>query len=183
MANSVRIIGGTFRRRHIKFAAVDGLRPTPDRVRETLFNWLGQTLNGLDCLDLFAGSGALGFEALSRGARRLTFVDTNTDVCRVIKSNCHELGIINQTVSCMAAVQYLKQNTTKFDIVFVDPPYGSDLYEAVLAKLPRHLSNEGKIYVESDREILPSPGANVVKKSRAGRVHYALWEYLMNKDG
>jgi 16S rRNA (guanine966-N2)-methyltransferase len=83
----------------------------------------------------------------------------------------------------MAAVQYLKQNTTKFDIVFVDPPYGSDLYEAVLAELPRHLNNEGKIYVESDREILPLPGANVVKKSRAGRVHYALWEYLMNKDG
>ncbi|MFT5112971.1 MAG: 16S rRNA (guanine966-N2)-methyltransferase [Parasphingorhabdus sp.] len=136
MANSdtgkIRIIGGSARSRHIKFHALDHLRPTPDRVRETLFNWLGSHLNGATCLDLFAGSGALGFEALSRGAGQVYLVESNRKIASDLKINLDLLSFQNASVENCRAESFLKTTQHKFHIVFMDPPYSSDLLQPTI---------------------------------------------------
>ena len=107
MGNAVRIIGGDLRGRVLHFPDLDGLRPTPDRVRETLFNWLGQRLDGLVCLDLFSGSSALAFEAVSRGAARVDSVDVNSKACASIRENCRKTEVVNIAVTCSEATDFL----------------------------------------------------------------------------
>jgi 16S rRNA (guanine966-N2)-methyltransferase len=176
-ANSVRIIGGEWRSRLLTFPAAAGLRPTPDRVRETLFNWLGQDLTGKRCLDLFAGSGALGFEALSRGAREVWFVEQSGPIRRAITDNAERLGAERMHLVAGDALEFAATTPGQFDIVFVDPPYGSGLAEAVLPRLPRLLATDALVYVESERALSAPQPWRRVKGGRAGAAHYGLLEW------
>ena len=174
--NRVRIIAGKWRSRIVKFPAAAQLRPTPDRVRETLFNWLGQRLEGLACVDLFAGSGALGFEALSRGAGRVVMVEADRAVVAGLRESARELGASGLDVVQADARAWLKQPGEGFDVAFVDPPYASDLAAACLALLPARLNEGARVYVESAAPLDPGPDWRVLREDRAGAVRYALYE-------
>jgi 16S rRNA (guanine966-N2)-methyltransferase len=150
--SSVRIIGGSMRGRKISFSSGQGLRPTLDRVRETLFNWLAGDINGSICLDLFAGSGALGFEAISRGAEQVYFVDSSSKATNSLSKNISQIGINNATVKSQTALQFLGANTTEFDLVFLDPPFGKDLLRDCLNGLVPHIGANTLIYVEQENE-------------------------------
>jgi len=173
-ANAVRIIGGVWRSRILEFPDAADLRPTPDRVRETLFNWLGPNLAGAACLDLFAGSGALGFEALSRGAASVVMVEKNAAALRALRENATKLGAENVTIVRGDALEFARGARSRFDVVFVDPPYRLGLQAAALGLVTRLLAEGGRVYVESDAVIEPSGGWAVVKHARAGRVHFHL---------
>ncbi|MDQ3267848.1 MAG: 16S rRNA (guanine(966)-N(2))-methyltransferase RsmD, partial [Pseudomonadota bacterium] len=122
----MRIIGGTHRSRWVEFSDADGLRPTPDRVRETLFNWLGQNLNGRRCLDLFAGSGILGLEAASRGATEIIMVERNRTVFRTLQETIIKLACSNVLLRCEDGLKFARQKNGLFDVIFLDPPFQSD---------------------------------------------------------
>jgi 16S rRNA (guanine966-N2)-methyltransferase len=172
--NKVRIIGGEFRSRVISFPDAEGLRPTPDRVRETLFNWLGQTLYGRSCLDLFAGSGALGFEAASRGAERVVMVEKNRAALISLRDNVKKLGCANVFVHGQDGLEFASGDTQRYDIIFLDPPFQSDCLPKLLEILPQRLSENGVVFVESGNAItVPSPW-HVIKSGKAGQVHYQL---------
>lgn len=172
--NKVRIIGGELRSRIISFPEADGLRPTPDRVRETLFNWLGQTLYGRTCLDLFAGSGALGFEAASRGAERLVMVEKNPVVLRALQENLKKLGCMNVSAHCQDGLEFASRDAHLYDVIFLDPPFQSDYLPKLLKILPQHLNEKGVVYVESGAAVEVPPPWQVKKSGRAGQVHYQL---------
>jgi 16S rRNA (guanine966-N2)-methyltransferase len=177
--NRVRIIGGAWRSRLISFPAVADIRPTPDRVRETLFNWLGQDLTGRRCLDLFAGSGALGFEALSRGAAEVVMVERSRTVLAALRENGARLGAGDRARFVLDdALHFLgSPGEASIDVVFVDPPYGSGLAGDVLTRLPAWLARGAAVYVESDARIAPTPPWRVRRDARAGAVHYHLIEW------
>jgi 16S rRNA (guanine966-N2)-methyltransferase len=173
--NSVRIIGGQWRRQSIVFPDSEALRPTPDRVRETLFNWLGQTLDGLCCLDLFAGSGALGFEAASRGAARVVMVEQAPKVFSALRENACKLH-------CGAQVELIRADALKFapscaggfDVLFLDPPFKQGWLARLEAFLPRLLRADGVVYVEAGEAVTAFGDWRTVKQGRAGQVHYHL---------
>src|SRR3970040_715310 len=144
--NTIRIIGGTHRSRYIEFPDAEGLRPTPDRVRETLFNWLGQTLYGKRCLDLFAGSGALGFEAASRGAEQVVMVENNRTVYQALQSNIRKLALSNVALRCEDGLKFARQENGLFDVVFFDPPFKSDYRPQLLKLLENSLQQDGVVY-------------------------------------
>jgi 16S rRNA (guanine966-N2)-methyltransferase len=173
-ANTVRIIAGAWRSRQVTFPGEAGLRPTPDRVRETLFNWLGQDMTGKRCLDLFAGSGALGFEALSRDAREVVFVERSARIRGAIADNAERLGAGRIRLVAGDALEFAATTSDRFDVVFVDPPYGSGLVETALPLLPRLLAADALVYVESDRALSAAEPWQRVKEGRAGAVHYCL---------
>jgi len=178
--NRVRIIGGAWRSRVLRFPAVADVRPTPDRVRETLFNWLGQDLTGRRCLDLFAGSGALGFEALSRGAAEVVMVERSRMVLAALRENGARLGAGAPRLRCLLgdALHFLDSpGEASFDVVFVDPPYGSRLAGEVLARLPVWLARDAAVYIESDSRVAPASPWRVRRHARAGAVHYHLIEW------
>ena len=162
-----------WRSRILDFPDALDLRPTPDRVRETLFNWLGQDLSGRTCLDLFAGSGALGFEALSRGAASVVMVEKDPAVLRALRDSAQKLGARNLTVVRGDALEFARESRARFDVVFVDPPYRQSLQTAALALVRGLLSERGRVYVES-ASALEAPGWTVLKSARAGNVHFHL---------
>lgn len=179
--STLRIIGGQWRGRKLSFTPAEGLRPTPDRVRETLFNWLAPSIQGARCLDLFAGSGALGLEALSRGAASCDFVDTSTAVLR-------EIGHHLQTLHCPVpahchatpALAFLHSARGKYDIVFLDPPFGKGLLDPVCAQLAAAdlVAKDGLIYVETAlraADINPQPSWRLHREKVAGEVRYRLF--------
>ena len=172
--NKVRIIGGALRSRTISFPDAEGLRPTPDRVRETLFNWLGQTLYGRTCLDLFAGSGALGFEAASRGAERVVMVEMNRTVLRALQDNVKKLGCANVSVQGQDGLEFVSRDAHKYDVIFLDPPFQSDYLPRLLEILPQRLNENGVVYVESGTSITVPPPWQVMKSGKAGQVYYLL---------
>ncbi len=172
--NKVRIIGGELRSRMISLPDAEGLRPTPDRVRETLFNWLGQTLYGRTCLDLFAGSGALGFEAASRGAERVVMVERNPAVLRALQNNVKKLGCANVFVQGLDGLEFVSRDAKQYDVIFLDPPFQSDYLPRLLEILPQRLNKNGVVYVESGAAITVPPPWQVVKSGKAGQVHYQL---------
>ena len=172
--NTVRIIGGLWRSRILEFPDVAGLRPTPDRVRETLFNWLGRDLTGLACLDLFAGSGALGFEALSRGAASVIMVEKNPAVLRALRDNAQKLGATGLTVVRGDALEFVRGARSRFDVVFVDPPYRLGLQTAALALVRGLLVEGARVYAESEAALQPPQGWAILKHARAGKVHFHL---------
>jgi 16S rRNA (guanine966-N2)-methyltransferase len=172
--NKVRIIGGELRSRMISLPDAEGLRPTPDRVRETLFNWLGQTLYGRTCLDLFAGSGALGFEAASRGAERVVMVERNPAVLRALQDNVKKLGCANVFVQGQDGLEFVSRDAQQYDVIFLDPPFQSDYLPRLLEILPQRLNKNGVVYVESGAAITVPPPWQVVKSGKAGQVHYQL---------
>jgi len=172
--NRVRIIAGQWRSRVIHFPASSELRPTPDRVRETLFNWLGQRLDGLDCLDLFAGSGALGFEALSRGAARVVMLERDRRVAAALRESARVLGAESAQVVETDAMAWLDRTGERFDVAFVDPPYASELAAKALAKLPPRLNAGARVYVEAREALAVGLPWRVLREDRAGAVRYAL---------
>jgi len=174
-AGKVRIIGGEYRGRRIAVPARPGLRPTPDRVRETLFNWLGQRLDGLTCLDLFAGSGALGFEAASRGAARVVMVEQDRSVFLSLKETKDVMGAAQVELVLSDAFEYLKRTTECFDVVFLDPPFGQNALPGALERLAGHLAPAARVYVESERAI-EADAWRELKRARAGQVSYQLLE-------
>jgi 16S rRNA (guanine966-N2)-methyltransferase len=175
--NRVRIIGGTWRSRVLRFPDVEGLRPTPDRVRETLFNWLGQNLGGLACLDLFAGSGALGFEAASRHAGTVVMVENQREVFAALQANAKALDAARLHLVRADALEWIcaPQRTQEpgYDVVFLDPPYRSGLLPAMFLHLSRLLNPGARVYVES-AEPFEQQGFDAIRSERAGQVHYQL---------
>jgi 16S rRNA (guanine966-N2)-methyltransferase len=174
--NRVRIIAGKWRSRIVRFPAAAQLRPTPDRVRETLFNWLGQRLDGLACVDLFAGSGALGFEALSRGARRVVMVEQDRQVAAALAESARELGAAEAQVVNADALAWLARGGERFDLAFVDPPYATPLAQAAMAALPPRLNPGARVYAEAAQPLeLPAPW-RTLREDRAGAVRYGLYQ-------
>jgi len=179
-ARTLRIIGGIWRGRRLRFPPTPQIRPTPDRVRETLFNWLAARVPGARCLDLFAGSGALGLEALSRGAAHVTFVERDLTAAREIRDRLAEWGARAASVEPIDARAFLeRQPATSFDIVFLDPPFASTLLEATAARLEQAgwLSDGALVYIESPAGAAPPvpPGWTLLKAKRAGEVGYHLY--------
>jgi 16S rRNA (guanine966-N2)-methyltransferase len=178
--NSVRIIGGAWRGRRVSFPDIPGLRPTPDRVRETLFNWLQHSVSDARCLDLFAGSGALGLEALSRGAKEVVFVEQDPAAARVLQEQLLRLGGQSRgRTTQMGAARYLRTPDKTFDIVFLDPPFGKDAlaeYVPMLDSL-QWVAAGSLVYMESERAAgipgLPSHW-EMLKSKSAGEVGYHL---------
>jgi 16S rRNA (guanine966-N2)-methyltransferase len=178
--NSVRIIGGKWRGRRVAFPDLPGLRPTPDRVRETLFNWLQHSLAGADCLDLFAGSGALGLEALSRGAREVVFVEQAPLAARNLQAQLMRLeACAKARIMEMDAACYLRTAPQAFHIVFMDPPFGKDALPQYVALLDAGgwVSSGSLVYLENERSgsvpTLPSHW-ELLKSKSAGEVGYHL---------
>ena len=176
-SNEVRIIGGKWRGRKLAFPDEPQLRPTLGRVRETLFNWLRSDVPGSRCLDLFAGSGALGFEALSRGAAAVTFVDSNRRVARCLEENARKLAADNALVICSPAERVLRRAPEQWDIIFLDPPFqgfcAADVL--VLIREEKALAAEGLIYLEAPRrEALQLTHWVQVKHGQAGDTQFAL---------
>src|SRR5262245_5053755 len=174
--NRVRIIGGEHRGRRIAVADRPGLRPTPDRVRETLFNWLGQRLDGLACLDLFAGSGALGFEAASRGAARVVMVENDREAFGSLQAARAAIGLRQVDLVFGDAFDYVSRGEDRFDVVFLDPPFRQNALAAALERLPRRLAPGARVYVEAP-EPLAAAGWRELKGARAGQVSYQLLEW------
>lgn len=193
-SQQLRIIGGQWRGRKLRFPALPGLRPTPDRVRETLFNWLSPIITGARCLDLFAGSGALGIEALSRGAARVVFVENDARASKALRENLHVLQTDAAAVIAMDAQRWLKQAAPGqtapeqvapgqvapelFDIVFLDPPFAQDYLNPICQVLENSgcLATNALIYLESEirSSILLPVHWTVLRDKTAGQVHYRL---------
>lgn len=174
-ANRVRIIGGILRGRIVRFPSAEGLRPTPDRVRETLFNWLGQDLEGLRTLDLFAGTGALSLEAASRGAALSVAIDRNPSLVRAIAATAAGFGLEHLETHAADAYEYLSRETRDFDVIFLDPPFGTGGWDRLLPLCAARLGEGGRIYAESPTELVPPPKLARFRHARAGRVHYHLF--------
>ena len=177
--HSVRIISGTWRRRRLRFPPVDGLRPTPDRVKETLFNWLGSRVEGARCLDLFAGTGSLGFEAASRGARAVTMVEYDFRLAKWLEEQSRVLAAPHIEVQRIDAQLWLTGPHEPFDIVFLDPPFKGSWLADTCARLSTAgcLRSDAMVYLECERELDPLPvptGFEIVRNRTAGQVRYYL---------
>ena len=179
----VRIIGGIWKRSKLPVASLPGLRPTPDRVRETLFNWLGRDLDGWRCLDAFAGTGALGFEAASRGAASVTLVERESRLLRGLEQ-VHARLQAGESVRLAAgdAISWMaRQPAASFELVFVDPPFDADLFVRAVEAASRVVVPGGFVYLEADRAFAPAdfPRAEPLlphRHGRAGAVHYHLFQ-------
>ena len=178
----LRIVAGKWRSRLLDIADVPGLRPTSERVRETLFNWLAPSIQGARCLDLFAGTGALGFEALSRGATQVVFVENSRRAIEAIENSAKKLSAKEAVVHHGDAVDYVRNaGPAAFDIIFLDPPFADDRLEALCRQIDERgiLAPGGRIYLEQDR-AKPDPEIperwRVLKNKTAGNVRYMLAE-------
>jgi 16S rRNA (guanine966-N2)-methyltransferase len=178
----VRIIGGALRNSRLDVPAQAGLRPTPERVRETVFNWLAPLISGARCLDVCAGTGALGIEALSRGAASVVFVERDAQVARALSGNLVRLKTVGGTVDTTSAQDYLRGAAQRFDVVFLDPPFALDLWSALAQQLEAGgwLAPAALIYVESPRTAVPVLPAQwqVHREAVAGAVRYALYRHV-----
>lgn len=172
----VRIVGGSWRSRLIDIPRLPGLRPTPDRVRETLFNWLGQDLSGLRCLDLFAGSGVLGFEAASRGAAEVVLVERDARAAASLRATAATLHATQVEVVRADAVEFARSTTRSFDLIFLDPPYRQGLLEKIEPALERLLEPDGWLYAESEQPLTHLGRWQTIREGRAGQVHYHLMQ-------
>lgn len=181
MQNKLRIIGGNWRSRCITIVDAPGLRPTPSRVRETVFNWLQNDIIGSRCLDLYAGSGALGFEAASRGAKSVVQVENNALVCRALKDNAIKLAADQIKVVQMEVFRYLAGDAEAFDVVFIDPPFAMGLAVQTCQWLEAKgwLSKHAKVYVEAESTLklngIPENWRQLKSKD-AGEVGYHLFQ-------
>jgi 16S rRNA (guanine(966)-N(2))-methyltransferase RsmD len=182
-SHEVRIIGGLWKRTKLQVADKPGLRPTPDRVRETLFNWLGQDLTGWRCLDAFAGTGALGFEAASRGAALVELVETDPALVAQLKRMQDKLNAQALRVTRGDGLAVLKQQSpASLNLIFLDPPFDSGVFEAVVVAAARAVSSAGFVYLEApkhwtDESLLPL-GMQVYRHLKAGKVHAHLLKPL-----
>lgn len=178
--SSVRIIAGALRGRKIFFTSVDGLRPTLDRIRETVFNWLMPYISDARCLDLFAGTGAMGMEALSRGAKEVVFIEKNKTLCQDLNHNFNALGVRVGTVINAALNMDLKIKHQPFDIIFLDPPFNTELLETSLLWLHKNklLHDESLVYIETAlrHDFLFPDYLSMVKQKKTKSICYSLYE-------
>ncbi|NQZ81201.1 MAG: 16S rRNA (guanine(966)-N(2))-methyltransferase RsmD [Colwellia sp.] len=177
---SIRIIAGKYRGRKLPVLMAEGLRPTTDRVKETVFNWLMPYIQDSICLDCFAGSGGLGFEALSRGAAQVSFVELNKAATKQLQENQHLLKAVNMSVIQSNALEFIKKNTQKYDVVFLDPPFRKGFIEQTAKLLNENsLAEDALIYVEMESEQnhqqLPESW-QILKEKVAGQVVYRLYK-------
>ncbi|MET0519199.1 MAG: 16S rRNA (guanine(966)-N(2))-methyltransferase RsmD [Burkholderiaceae bacterium] len=180
--SDVRIIGGQWKRSKLPVADKPGLRPTPDRVRETLFNWLGQELDGWRVLDAFAGSGALGFEAASRGAAEVLLLERDPQLARSLKASAERLKAANMKIECTDSLAWMARSAlARFELALLDPPFAQALFLPALRAAAPLLVEGGLVYLEAP-ELLQAPaelGLERWKSGRAGAVHY----HLLRKTG
>ena len=182
LSNTLRIIGGKFRGRRLPFPSVEGLRPTKDSVRETLFNWLQRDIQGALCLDLFAGSGALGFEALSRGAAQVVMVDRSHEVVQQLKKNAETLGVDSLDILEADVAEAWPCFSQRFSIVFLDPPFASDILRVSLERISEVITENALIYIEvSEKYILPVLPSHfhILHEKKSGNVVYYLVQVAM----
>jgi 16S rRNA (guanine966-N2)-methyltransferase len=173
-ANRVRIIGGRFRGRVVRFPSEPGLRPTPDRVRETLFNWLGQDLTDRATLELFAGTGVLSLESISRGAARAVAIDRNPALVRALSTTAATFGADGLRAHVADARTWLTRDTGAYDVVFCDPPFGTDPWPWLLEAAAARLASGGVIYAEAGHALAVPPSLAIARRDKAGHVHYHL---------
>lgn len=177
--HEVRVIGGTWKRSKLPVADKPGLRPTPDRVRETLFNWLGHDLSGWRCLDAFAGSGALGIEAASRGAAEVVLLERDRALAQSLAQTCARLKATTVRVETADALAWMaRSEPRRFELVFIDPPFDAQLFEPALRAAAPLVVDDGWLYLEADRayaadELAPL-GLRIHRQARAGAVHFHL---------
>ncbi|MCP5163226.1 MAG: 16S rRNA (guanine(966)-N(2))-methyltransferase RsmD [Hahellaceae bacterium] len=180
--SQLRLIAGQWRSRRLNFPTIDGVRPTPDRVRETLFNWLAPVIEGAKCLDLFAGSGALGLEALSRGAGHTLFIERHPQVAKALKDNLELLSCRSGQVLQADALKWLAQpGRETFDVIFLDPPFRKNFLPECLSAIETHqlLAQRGHVYIELEAEL---PEVDVpahwelLRHKTAGQVQYRLYQ-------
>lgn len=180
-AQEVRIIGGEWRRTPLAVPVSAGLRPTPSRVRETLFNWLGQDMHGWTVLDAYAGSGALGLEAASRGAAKVTLVERDPQLAKAIRATVAKLKAEDrvhcQQGDAIAWMQQMQRQGQIVDLIFLDPPFDDDVFEPALRAAVACLPEGGYVYLESPRayELAPETQLDLVKQGQAGAVHFHLF--------
>jgi 16S rRNA (guanine966-N2)-methyltransferase len=181
MTGEIRIIGGKFKGRKIKVCDIADLRPTPNRLRETLFNILQFEIKGADCLDAFAGTGALGLEALSRGAESVTFIEPHPKAYLQLKSTLEQLNTQRYQIRQEDCLVFLNQTTKQFDIIFLDPPFKKNLWENCIEIIYQKqlLNAEGLIYIESPEEIhLDALKWQFIKSKKLGDVHFAIFKII-----
>ena len=174
-ANRVRIIGGAFRGRIVRFPSVEGLRPTPDRVRETLFNWLGQELTGRRCLELYAGTGVLSLEALSRGAALAVAVDRSRVLIDALRATGEAFGAAALEARCAQARAWIDVERRDFDVIFLDPPFRDDPWEWLLPACAARLAPGGYLFAEAGHALSPPASLASRRSDKAGQVHYHLF--------
>lgn len=177
-AGRIRIIGGDLRNSRLEVPSVAGLRPTPERVRETLFNWLAPVIAGASCLDLCAGTGALGIEALSRGAASVQFVEPDAAAAGALRANIARLKLDHAAVAACCAEAFLTGPARRFDVIFLDPPFSAGLWKTLAALVEDGwLASEALIHVESPKDVvlaLPTSW-RLQREKRAGAVRHALY--------
>lgn len=173
-ANRVRIIGGALRGRVVRFPSLPGVRPTPDRVRETLFNWLGQDLTGRRCLDLYAGTGALSLEAASRGAALAVAVERNRMLADALRFTAEAFDAKALEIHCGEARAHLQREARLFDVILLDPPFAEDPWEWLLPACEARLAPGGLLYAEAQHSLSAPAPFHVHRHDRAGQVHYHL---------
>ena len=173
--HEVRLIGGQWKRSKLPVLEAPGLRPTPDRVRETLFNWLGQDLSGWRCLDAFAGSGALGFEAASRGADQVVLLERDHRLALGLHESKQRLKADRLRIETADAFAWMARcPADSFELVFIDPPFDTPFVEPALLLAQRLVVPQGFVYVEAGQAVQPVPGMKLHRQGRAGAVHFHL---------
>ena len=184
--HTVRIVGGEYRRTPIPVVEAAGLRPTPDRVRETLYNWVNHFWGGeytdKRVLDLFAGTGALGFEAASRGAAHVQMVESNPQALGALRALRNKLGALQVRVHAGDARMVLDRlDDARFDLVLLDPPFGQDLLSGLWDKLPAVLSPDGLLYIEAESPVRAPAEYEVLRNGKAGHVHFQLLRFAASQ--
>jgi 16S rRNA (guanine966-N2)-methyltransferase len=181
MTGEIRIIGGKYKGRKIKVCDISDLRPTPNRLRETIFNILQFDIKGAKCLDAFAGTGALGLEALSRGAEKVTFIESHQKAFLQLNENIQQFQTPNFILLKTDCLTFLRQTPEQFDIIFLDPPFKKDCWQHCVQIIYEQniLFSEGILYLESPEEIELDPEKWVlIKKNKLGEVYYAIFKIL-----
>ncbi|UOO81799.1 16S rRNA (guanine(966)-N(2))-methyltransferase RsmD [Uruburuella testudinis] len=177
-SNQVRIVGGTHRGRKLAFADAEGLRPTPDRVREQVFNWLGQDLTGKSVLDLFSGSGALGLEAASRRAAKVVMVESNRQTARILQQARQTLALPQVEIVVSDGLLYLQQTQQQFDVVFLDPPFAWQQWPQLFDLLQGRLKNGAMVYIEAGRLPEMPSWLTAHRQGKAGISRFELRLYV-----
>lgn len=188
LPREVRIVGGVWKRSKLPVADLPGLRPTPDRVRETLFNWLGQDLTGWRCLDAFAGSGALGFEAASRGAAQVVLVEREPALVKSLRASQQRLAATMLRIEAADGLAYMRRAApASFELVFLDPPFDAGLGEPALTAAAPLVVPDGFVYLEAaqavDEAAAAALGLQVHRQGRAGSVHFHLLQRSAGGSG
>ncbi len=178
--NKIRVIGGKWRGRVITFPGNVALRPTPNRVRETVFNWLGQDLSDKSCLDLFAGSGAMGIEAASRGSEHVVMVESDYRAYGALQAGIQKLKANQVELVMMDALKFITFDKRLFDVIFLDPPYQLRLLPKILNLLSPHITKNSLIYIETGNFFKPNADWLVWRSGQAGKVYYQLLKYEKN---